>query len=73
MNSDFGWYVQDDLREGIELGIREIPVLLVNGKKVDRPLTASKIITAIQAELKLVKKPVKKRKKDCLIAGSLSP
>ena len=57
MNSDFGWYVQDDLREGIELGIREIPVLLVNGKKVDRPLTASKIITAIQAELKLVKKP----------------
>jgi protein-disulfide isomerase len=27
MNGDFGWYVQDDIREGLELGVREIPAL----------------------------------------------
>ena len=63
MNSDFGWYVQDDLKAGIALGIKEIPVLLINGKKVDKPLTAARIINTIQLELKQVKKSSKKAKK----------
>jgi protein-disulfide isomerase len=55
MNSDFGWNVQDDLREGMSLGIKEVPALLVNGKKLDKPLNLNRIIKAIQEELKLHK------------------
>lgn len=52
MNGDFGWYVQDDLRAGLELGVREIPVLLVNGKTISRPLTLNRVKNAIRNELK---------------------
>jgi protein-disulfide isomerase len=48
MNSDFGWQVQDDLREGIAMGIRDIPALLINGKFIDRPLTLKRINKAIR-------------------------
>jgi protein-disulfide isomerase len=51
MNSDFGWNVQDDLREGLELGIREIPALLINGKIVEKPLSLNRIVKIIQQEL----------------------
>ena len=52
MNSDFGWNVQDDLRAGIELGIREIPVLLINGKIMDKPVSLARISKNIEIELK---------------------
>ena len=52
MNSDFGWNVQDDLRAGIELGIREIPVLLINGKIMDKPVSIARISKNIEIELK---------------------
>lgn len=51
MNSDFGWNVQDDLREGLELGIRDIPALLINGKIMEKPLNLGRINKAIQREL----------------------
>jgi protein-disulfide isomerase len=63
MNSDFGWNVQDDLRAGIELGIREIPVLLVNGKILDKPLSLSRITKTIEGELKQVKSSSKTKKR----------
>jgi predicted DsbA family dithiol-disulfide isomerase len=28
MNSYYGWFVQDDLREGIEMGVTEVPTFL---------------------------------------------
>lgn len=52
MNSDFGWNVQDDLREGLSLGVREVPALFINGKFIEKPLNSSRISKAIQHELK---------------------
>jgi hypothetical protein len=52
MNSDFGWNVQDDLREGLTLGVREAPALFINGKFIGKPLNSSRISKAIQHELK---------------------
>ena len=63
MNSDYGWNVQDDLRAGIELGIRDIPALLINGKMMEKPLNAARITKAIEAELKQVKSTAVKTKK----------
>jgi hypothetical protein len=52
MNSDFGWNVQDDLREGLTLGVRDVPALFINGKFMEKPLNSRRMIKAIQHELK---------------------
>ena len=31
INSDYGWNVQDDLREGLQLGVTGIPAFFING------------------------------------------
>ncbi len=54
INSDWGIYVQDDLREGIDLGITEIPVLFINGEWFEKDITVKNVKTAIDA---LVKSP----------------
>jgi protein-disulfide isomerase len=56
MNSDFGWNVQDDLREGLALGVREVPALLINGKILEGPLSPDRISKAIQQQLRTDKK-----------------
>jgi protein-disulfide isomerase len=56
MNSDFGWNVQDDLREGLALGIRDIPALLINGKLMEKPLNLNRLTKAIHQELKTTTK-----------------
>jgi protein-disulfide isomerase len=63
MNSDFGWNVQDDLRAGIKLGIRDIPAVLINGRLMDKPFTAARISKEIESELKARKSQVVKTKK----------
>jgi protein-disulfide isomerase len=55
MNSDFGWNVQDDLREGLALGVREVPALFINGKIMEKPLNLNRVTKAIQQELKTAK------------------
>jgi protein-disulfide isomerase len=61
MNGEFGWYVQDDLREGISLGVKEIPVLLINGKMMDKPLTLNRITKAVTEALQA--RPGKKKQR----------
>jgi hypothetical protein len=63
MNSDFGWNVQDDLREGLTLGVREVPLLFINGKFIEKPLNNSRISKAIQHELKTNKNSVAEGKR----------
>ena len=48
----FGWYVQDDIRDGLSLGITTIPALLINGQMVDGKLTQNGIEKLIRQELK---------------------
>jgi protein-disulfide isomerase len=54
MNGHFGWFVQDDLQEGIKRGVREIPAMFMNGKMVDKPLTLNRVNKAIREELAMV-------------------
>ncbi|HWJ92222.1 MAG TPA: thioredoxin domain-containing protein [Flavisolibacter sp.] len=36
INSDWGWFVQDDLKEGLRMGVTEIPVLFINGTRFEK-------------------------------------
>lgn len=66
INSDWGVYVQDDLKEGIDLGIKEIPVLFVNGEWFEKEITLKNVKPVIDAQLKsgapsVIKLKAKKR------------
>jgi len=50
INSKFGWFVQDDLKEGIRLGVEEIPAFFINGKKLKGSVT----IENLKAHIDLV-------------------
>ncbi|HZH66727.1 MAG TPA: thioredoxin domain-containing protein [Flavisolibacter sp.] len=52
INSDWGVHVQDDLKEGIELGIKEIPVLFVNGEWFEKDITVKNVKASIDTLLK---------------------
>ena len=52
MNGVYGFNVQDDLREGISLGIKEIPMLYINGELMDKPYTLPRIDKLIREKVK---------------------
>ena len=52
INSDWGVHVQDDLKEGIELVIKEIPVLFVNGEWFEKDITVKNVKASIDTLLK---------------------
>ena len=52
INSDWGVHVQDDLKEGIELGIKEIPVLFVNCEWFEKDITVKNVKASIDTLLK---------------------
>lgn len=39
MNSYYGWFVQDDLREGIKLGVTDIPAFFINSVRFEKEPT----------------------------------
>lgn len=39
INSYFGLYVQDDLKEGNKMGVTDVPAFFINGKKFDQDPT----------------------------------
>src|SRR5688500_14362396 len=47
MNSYFGWFVQDDLRAGIELGVTDIPCFFINGVQLEKEPTRKNLEAAI--------------------------
>ena len=52
INGKYAWSVQDDLDEGLRLGVREIPAFFINGEKLEGPVTTENISQKIEAELK---------------------
>ncbi len=52
INSDWGVQVQDDLKEGLELGIKEIPVLFINGERFEKDITVKNVKANIDTLLK---------------------
>ena len=58
VNGVFGWQVQDDIKEGMDRGVKEIPAFFVNDVFVTGKPTYANLSTAIKNALK--KKPKKK-------------
>jgi len=56
VNGKFGWQVQDDLKEGKDLGIKEIPAFFINGEPVKGKPTFANLSKEIEAAIKRSKK-----------------
>jgi protein-disulfide isomerase len=39
INSDYGWFVQDDLKEGLKKGVTDIPAFFINGQRFEQEPT----------------------------------
>ena len=61
VNGMFGWQVQDDIKEGHNLGVKDIPVFFVNDVMVSGKPTYANISAAIDAALKKSAKTAKKK------------
>ncbi len=51
INGVYGWYVQDDLREGISLGVTDVPTFFINGERVEEDPTYTNLQARIEATL----------------------
>jgi protein-disulfide isomerase len=51
INGKFAWSVQDDLDEGLRMGVREIPAFFINGRRLEGPVTVENIKEKIEAAL----------------------
>jgi protein-disulfide isomerase len=58
INGKYGWYVQDDLKYGIDLGVTEAPAFLINGVLYKGHINSHALIEAVKAALR--KKKLKK-------------
>lgn len=56
VNGTYGWQVQDDLKEGIERGVKEVPTFFVNNEMVKGKPSYASLSAAIDAGLKNSKK-----------------
>jgi protein-disulfide isomerase len=56
VNGTFGWQVQDDLKEGIDRGVKELPAFFINDEPFSGKPTFANLSAAIEAALKKSKK-----------------
>lgn len=63
INSTYGWQVRNDLNEGIEKGVRDIPAFFINGEAVTGKPTYERLSKVISLALKKTgkKTPAKQR------------
>lgn len=52
INGKYGWYVQDDLKFGLDNGVTEPPAFLINGELYEGKITGKGLSEAIKAALK---------------------
>jgi len=63
MNGTFGWQVQDDIREGLDRGVKTLPAFFVNDEPITLKPTFDNISKAIDSALrKARRKPARKSK-----------
>ena len=55
INCKYGLFVQDDLKYGVELGVKEAPAFFINGEKLEGNITEKSLSDNINAALKKVK------------------
>lgn len=58
INSTFGWFVQDDLKEGIGRGVTDVPTLFINGEAYTKIISQKTLAAYIKP---LLKQPEKQR------------
>lgn len=51
INSEYGWYVQDDLKEGLALGVKDVPAFFINKVKFDKEPSLKNFKTFLDAAL----------------------
>jgi len=56
VNGVYGWQVQDDLKEGIDRGVKDLPAFFINGEKFTGKPTFANLSAAIDSALKKTKK-----------------
>jgi protein-disulfide isomerase len=56
VNGTYGWQVQDDIKEGIERGVKEPPTFFINDEMLTLKPTFENISKAIDSALKKTKK-----------------
>ena len=56
VNGVYGWQVQDDLKEGIDRGVKELPAFFINGEKFVGKPTFANLSAAIETALKKSKR-----------------
>jgi protein-disulfide isomerase len=56
VNGTFGWQVQDDLKEGIGRGVKELPAFFINDEPFSGKPTFANLSAAIESALKKTKK-----------------
>ena len=62
MNSYYGWFVQDDLKEGLQLGVTDIPAFFINGQKFEKDPSYKNLKAHLDELLKKKKSAVVKIK-----------
>ena len=56
VNGVYGWQVQDDLKEGIDRGVKELPAFFINDEAFSGKPTFANLSSAIESALKKGKK-----------------
>jgi protein-disulfide isomerase len=56
VNGVYGWQVQDDLKEGINRGVKELPAFFINNERFVGKPTYANLSAAIESALKKTKK-----------------
>jgi protein-disulfide isomerase len=59
INSTWGWFVQDDIRDGMDQGVKEIPAIFINGARFDQNPTYNNLKQQINTLIGDVGKVVK--------------
>jgi len=61
VDSVYGWSVRNDLLEGLEKGVRDVPAFFINGETFVGKPTLENLKKAITEAIKIQKAPAKKR------------
>ena len=56
VNSTYGWQVRNDLLEGLDKGVRDVPTFFINGEPFTGKPTFDNLRKGIEDALKLKKK-----------------
>ncbi len=63
VNGTYGWQVQDDIKEGIDRGVKEIPAFFINDEPFTLKPTFENLAKAIDAALKKTKRKSQSKKR----------